>query len=64
MKARPLICEERLKGSPDLQRVRDLLGDEATGMTDEQVSRISRHADVVARAVVDAYLDSLTKQAA
>lgn len=39
-----------------VERSRLLLGDEAIGLTDEQVMAMTRHADVVARIVVETYL--------
>lgn len=37
-------------------RARALLGDEAIGLSDDQVAATTRHADVLARVVVEAYL--------
>lgn len=40
----------------DLERARAVLGDEAIGLSDDQVVAITRHADALARVVVEAYL--------
>lgn len=40
----------------DLERARLLLGDEAIGLSDTDITAIARHADAVARVVVEAYL--------
>lgn len=40
----------------DLERARELLSDEAVGLSDDQVIAITRHADAMARVVVETYL--------
>lgn len=40
----------------DVARSRSLLGDEAVRMTDDEVASVTRHADAMARAIIDAYL--------
>ena len=47
-----------------LARTRDLLGDEATGLTDAEITRIARHADAMARVVVEVYLSTLPSTSA
>ena len=49
--------------SPDvdqatIDRCRELLDDEAIGLSDEEVDRVRRHADVVARIVIELFLES------
>jgi hypothetical protein len=41
----------------DIDRCRELLGDEAMGLSDEQVDRIRQHAEVVAHALIDVCLE-------
>lgn len=47
-----------------LSRCRELLGEEAVGMTDEEVAAVGRHADMMARIIVASYLEQLSKRAA
>ena len=49
--------------SPDvdqatIDRCRELLEDDAIGLSDEEVDRVRRHADVVARIVIELFLES------
>jgi hypothetical protein len=39
-----------------IPRCRELLGDEAIGLTDDDLDRIRRHADVMARSLVEVFL--------
>ena len=48
----------------DLSRGRNLLGEEATGMSDDQVERMTRDADVMARAIIAAFLDKQSRSRA
>lgn len=41
-----------------IERCRELLGDEAVGLSDEQVDLIRRHAETMARVVIDAFLEA------
>jgi hypothetical protein len=41
-----------------IDRCRELLGDEATGLSDEQVDQNRRHAETMARVVVDAFFEN------
>ena len=48
--------------SPDvdqttIDRCRELLEDDAIGLSDEDVDRVRRHADVVARIVIELFLE-------
>ena len=40
-----------------IERCRELLGDEAIDLCDDEVDRICRCADTVARAVIEMFLD-------
>jgi hypothetical protein len=40
-----------------IERCRELLGDEAVGLSDEQVDQIRRRAETMARVVIDAFLE-------
>lgn len=49
--------------SPDVDqaandRCRELLEDDAIGLSDEDVDRVRQHADVVARVVIKLFLES------
>ena len=49
--------------SPDvdqatIDRCRELLEDDAIGLSDEEVARVRRHADAVARIVIELFLES------
>ena len=51
--------------SPDvdqaaIERCRELLEDDAIGLSDEDVDRVRQHADVVARIVIELFLESRT----
>lgn len=41
-----------------IERCRELLGDEAVGLSDEQVDQIRRHAETMARVVIEAFLEA------
>ena len=40
-----------------IARCRELLGDEAVGLSDEEVDRIRRHADAMARVLIELFLE-------
>jgi hypothetical protein len=40
-----------------IERCRELLGDDAMELTDDEVDRISQRADAVAQAVIEMFLD-------
>jgi hypothetical protein len=40
-----------------IERCRELLGDEAIGLSDEQVGQIRHYAETMARVVIDAFLE-------
>jgi hypothetical protein len=40
-----------------IERCRELLGDEAVGLSDEKVDQIRRHAETMARVVIDTFLE-------
>lgn len=41
---------------------RELLGDEAEGLSDRDVDRIRQHADTIARVIVEVFLESRATQ--
>ncbi len=43
-------------------RCRELLGEEAEGLTDDEVDRIRRHADAVAHVIVEMFLEQRATQ--
>ena len=45
-----------------IARCRELLGDEADGLSDEEVDHIRRHADALAHVIAEMFLDWRTKQ--
>jgi hypothetical protein len=49
-------ADARLEPIP-LERCRELLGEEAETLTDEEVALIRRHAEMMAHVVVEVYLE-------
>ena len=45
-----------------IARCRELLGDEADGLSDEEIDRVRRHADAVAHVIVEILLGQRAKQ--
>lgn len=45
-----------------IARCRELLGDEAAGLSDHDVDRIRRHADAMARVIVEMILEQRAAQ--
>ena len=45
-----------------IARCRELLGDEAEGLSDEEIDHIRRHADGVADVIVEIFLDQRGEQ--
>jgi hypothetical protein len=45
-----------------ITRCRELLGDEAEGLSDQEVDLIRRHADAMAHVLVELFLDMRTTQ--
>jgi len=41
-----------------IERCRELLGDEAERLSDEDVARIGRHAETIARVLIDLFSNS------
>ncbi len=41
-------------------RCRELLGDEAEGLSDDEIERVRRHADAMARVIVEILLEQRT----
>lgn len=48
--------------SASIARCRELLGDEADGLSDHEVDRIRRHADALARVIVEMFLEQRAEQ--
>jgi hypothetical protein len=45
-----------------IARCRELLGDEADGLSDEEIDRARRHADAVAHVIVETFLEQRAEQ--
>jgi hypothetical protein len=45
-----------------IARCRDLLGDDADGLSDEEIDRIRRHADALAHVIVEMFLEQRAAQ--
>ena len=45
-----------------IARCRELLGDEAHGLSDEKIDRVRRHADAVAHVILEMFLDRRAEQ--
>jgi len=45
-----------------IARCRELLGDEADGLSDEEIDHVRRHADSVAHVIVEMFLDQRGEQ--
>jgi hypothetical protein len=45
-----------------IARCRELLGDDADGMSDQEVEQIRRHADAVAHVIVEMFLEQRNAQ--
>ncbi len=41
---------------PEIERCRELLGDDGIDLSDEEVDRVREHADVVARVLIELFL--------
>jgi hypothetical protein len=48
--------------SNTIVRCRELLGDEAEGLSDEEIDHIRRHADAVAHVIVEMFLRKPAEQ--
>ena len=62
MHTMPMLLPDEGKSirQPDAQataRTRELLGDEADGLTDEDIDRIRAHADAMAHLLIEAFLN-------
>lgn len=44
-----------------ISRCRDLLGSDADGLSDSEVDRIRRHAEVMAHVIVEIFLEQRTR---
>jgi hypothetical protein len=43
--------------APSIARCRELLGDEADGLSHEEIDQIRRHADALAHVIVEMFLE-------
>ena len=55
--ARQNDARQSSEGVLPLARCRELLGDEAAGVSDEEVARVRRHADALAHVLVEMAVD-------
>lgn len=55
-------AEDVTSESISIARCRELLGDEADGLSDRDVDQIRQQADTMARVLVDAFLESRATQ--
>ena len=54
--------EQTASDAISIARCRELLGEEADGLSDHDIDRIRQHADAMARAVVETFLDQRAEQ--
>jgi hypothetical protein len=57
--------DQRHNDIPDahtISRCRELLGDEAEGLSDHEIDQIRRHADAVAHVIVEMFLEQRAGQ--
>jgi hypothetical protein len=45
-----------------IARCRELLGDEAEGLSDDEIDKIRRHADAVAHVIVEMFMEQCAAQ--
>jgi len=50
--------EDRTSETVSIARCRDLLGDDAKGMSDDDIASILHHADAVAHTIVQMFLET------
>jgi hypothetical protein len=56
---------DRTDDIPDantIERCREFLGDDAEGLSDQQIDQIRRHADAVAHVIVEMFLEQRATQ--
>ena len=51
------ITSPHVVDQASIARCRELLGDEAVGLSDEEVDRIRRHADAMAHVLIELFLE-------
>jgi hypothetical protein len=56
-KARQDDVRQSSEGVLPLARCRELLGDEAAGVSDEELARVRRHADALAHVLIEIAVD-------
>ena len=57
MEESPTTIEE----AAAIERCRELLADEAHGLSDEDVARVSQHAEAFARILIELFLEQRTR---
>lgn len=55
-------AEHMASDAISIARCRELLGDEADGLSDQDVDRIRRHAEAMARVLVEIFLEQRAAQ--
>jgi hypothetical protein len=53
---------DTIAAASTIARCRELLGDDADGLSDQEVDQIRRHADAVAHAIIDMFLEQRAAQ--
>lgn len=53
---------DEIRESISIARCRQLLGDEAEGLSDQEIDQIRRHADAVAHVIVEMFLEQRAAQ--
>ena len=51
----------RIEDATAIERCRELLADEADGLSDEDLARISRHAETFARILIELFLEQRSR---
>ena len=54
-------AEDMTSALISIERCRELLGDEADDLSDEEVLAIGRHADTMARVVIDLFFENRSR---
>lgn len=54
--------EQTASDAMSVARCRELLGEEAGGLSDHDIDRIRQHADAMARVVVETFLEQRVEQ--
>jgi hypothetical protein len=54
--------DDDIADADTIARCRELLGEEAEGLTDQEVDHVRRHADAVAHVIVEMFLEQRAPQ--